>query len=193
MKAKYIRLFLNIFAALCVILFAFLCYYAWKANLFSSTDALYNFIKPFGIAGPIVFISLQALQVIVPMLPCGISSLAGVVLFGPWYGFWYNYAGICLGSIIAFIIARRFGMPILSLIFSPKSIQKYQKHTGDGSHFTKFFIIAIVAPIFPDDFLCYLAGTTPMSFTKYAAIILLGKPFTIAAYSLGWGWLERFL
>lgn len=37
----------------------------------------------------------------------------------------------------------------------------------------------------PDDFLCYLAGTTDMTWRRYTAIILLGKPFAIALYSLG--------
>ena len=37
----------------------------------------------------------------------------------------------------------------------------------------------------PDDFLCYLAGTTEMTWRRYVTIILLGKPFAIGLYSLG--------
>ena len=37
----------------------------------------------------------------------------------------------------------------------------------------------------PDDFLCYLAGTTSMTWRRFTAIILLGKPLSIALYSLG--------
>ena len=37
----------------------------------------------------------------------------------------------------------------------------------------------------PDDFLCYLAGTTSMTWRRFTTIILLGKPLSIALYSLG--------
>ena len=37
----------------------------------------------------------------------------------------------------------------------------------------------------PDDYLCFLAGTTKISWRLYTAIILLCKPFSIALYSLG--------
>ena len=36
-----------------------------------------------------------------------------------------------------------------------------------------------------DDFLCYLAGTTKMTWKQFTAVIVLGKPFSIALYSLG--------
>ena len=34
-------------------------------------------------------------------------------------------------------------------------------------------------------FLCYLAGTTKMTWKQFTAVIVLGKPFSIALYSLG--------
>ena len=33
------------------------------------------------------------------ILPGGLGCLAGVILFGVWKGFWYNYIGICAGSM----------------------------------------------------------------------------------------------
>ena len=35
-----------------------------------------------------------------------VPAFAGVLLFGPWLGFVYNYVGICLGSIAAFLLAK---------------------------------------------------------------------------------------
>jgi uncharacterized membrane protein YdjX (TVP38/TMEM64 family) len=111
--------------------------------------------------------------------------LGGVLLFGPWTGFFYNYIGICAGSIVAFFIARNFGKPVLYSIFNEKTITKYEAWTGNESKFAKWFAIAIFLPVAPDDFLCYLAGTTQMSWKRFTAIILLGKPAAIALYSLG--------
>jgi uncharacterized membrane protein YdjX (TVP38/TMEM64 family) len=162
-----------------------LCIYGWKAGIFSSQDKLRNFIAGFGIAGAIVFVTFQAVQVVGPMLPGGIGCLAGVLLFGAWKGFFYNYIGICIGSVLAFLVAKYYGKPLLQCLFSEKLITKYEKWSSEKGRFAKMFAIAIFLPVAPDDFLCYLAGTTEMTLTKFTAIILLGKPFAIALYSMG--------
>lgn len=159
--------------------------YAYNRQLFTSQAALQAYITGFGITGALVFMLFQAVQVVLPILPGGLGCLGGVLLFGPWKGLAYNYIGICVGSIAAFFIAKNFGKPIMYSLFNAKTITKYEKWTGSDSKFTKLFAAAIFLPVAPDDFLCYLAGTTQMGWKKFAAIILLGKPFSIALYSLG--------
>ncbi len=168
-----------------VILFIFsiLFYFAYKAKLFTSIDDLQNFLNSFGILSFPLFILLQALQVVIPILPGGLGLLGGVILFGSFNGFILNYIGICIGSIIAFLIARNIDYNYLSLLFSQKLIDKYTKKLNDN--FDKFFTIAIFLPIAPDDFLCYLAGTTKMKLHKFVTIILLGKPIAIFLYTYG--------
>ncbi len=56
---------------------------------------------------------------------------------------------------------------------------------AERDRFARFFAAAIFLPVAPDDFLCYLAGTTDMSWRRYMCILLLGKPFAIALYSMG--------
>ena len=129
--------------------------------------------------------SAQALRVVVPVLPGGIGCLAGVLIFGPVWGFVYNYVGICIGSLAAFAVARNCGKPLLTMLFSEKTIAKYSRWAEERNRFARLFALAIFLPVAPDDFLCYLAGTTEMSWRQYTAIILLGKPFAIALYSLG--------
>ena len=122
---------------------------------------------------------------VVPILPGGLGCLAGVLLFGPLWGFVYNYVGICIGSLAAFGVARNCGKPLLALLFSERTISKYGRWADEKDRFARLFALAIFLPVAPDDFLCYLAGTTDMSWRRYTAIILLGKPFAIALYSLG--------
>ncbi len=178
----------TIFKTISVIGFLFsavLCIYGWHTGIFTSQDKLQTFIAGFGLAGAAVFMLLQAVQVVIPILPGGIGCLGGVLLFGAWKGFLYNYIGICIGSILAFQIAKYCGKSILSYIFSEKLIRKYGKWTSEKERFERLFAIAIFFPVAPDDFLCYLAGTSEMSIQKFTVIILLGKPFAIALYSLG--------
>ncbi|MGN1381287.1 MAG: TVP38/TMEM64 family protein, partial [Eubacterium sp.] len=110
----------------------------------------------------------------------------GVILFGAWKGFLYNYIGICIGSAAAFMIAKNCGEPVLQAVFGDKFGKKYHRWMHlKYQKFRKMFWIGIFAPVAPDDFLCYLAGTTEMSFTEFIICILLGKPLAIALYSLG--------
>lgn len=167
--------------ALCVLA----ALWGWQTGVLTSQERMEALVASCGAAGALLFVVFQAVQVVVPILPGGLGCLVGVLLFGPVQGFVYNYVGICIGSLIAFAVARNCGKPLLSLLFSEKTIQKYGRWAEEKDRFARLFALAIFLPVAPDDFLCYLAGTTDMSWRRYTAIILLGKPFAIALYSLG--------
>jgi uncharacterized membrane protein YdjX (TVP38/TMEM64 family) len=181
---KTIKLATNIAMAFLALVTIIFVGYGLHAHLFTSESALESFLAKFGILAFVIFIIFQAIQVIFPIIPGGLGLLAGVVIFGPWIGFLYNYIGICVGSIAAFLIARHYGTPIILALFSEKMQKKYMKW-AESKTFPRFFAIAIFLPVAPDDFLCYLAGTTNMTLTRFTIIILLGKPMAIAAYSYG--------
>ncbi len=168
-----------------LILSVLLCIWGWRTGLFSDQGRMQDFIAGFGSLGMLVFIVFQAVQVVVPVIPGGLSCLAGVLLFGAWKGFLCNYIGICVGSVIAFLIAKQLGRPLMEAVFKKKQIEKYEAWTTENNRFTKLFALAIFLPFAPDDFLCYLAGTTKMKLGSFTGIIIAGKPAAIALYSLG--------
>lgn len=144
-----------------------------------------EFVSQFGSMSVIVIIILQILQVVFPIVPGGIGMVVATLLFGIWWGFIINYISISVGSIIAFLIGRRYGRPLIKRYFSENLINKYEKVLDKQQTFDKVFTWAILLPIAPDDFLCYFAGTTKMSLKKFTTIILLAKPPTTFIYSLG--------
>jgi len=158
--------------------------YGVRSKIFVSADQLQSFLNRFGIFADIIFIFVQAVQVVVPILPGAIGCLAGVIIFGPIRGFIYNYIGICIGSLIAFSLSRRYGMEFVRKISKPSLLQKYASWL-ESDKFDKWFALAIFFPVAPDDFLCYLAGITKISMKKFSVIIFTAKPFAIAAYSMG--------
>ena len=166
--------------AACVVFFI----YGVKNGLFASEEAMAQFLSGLGIFGPLAFVALQVVQVVIPIMPGGISCLVGVLLFGPVWGFVYNYVGICAGSILAFQISRKFGMPVVERVAGNQKIGRYLKWMDSGV-FDSLFAAAIFFPASPDDLLCFLAGVTRMRFRKFLLIIFLGNPLSIALYSLG--------
>ena len=173
-----------------IILLSALCILAYRSGILTDKDKMVSFVSRAGIFGPALFILIQVIQVVIPIFPGGVSCLAGVLLFGSVLGFILNYVGICIGSVILFFIARRYGRPFIERTFSAGLMAKYDRVISENRGFERFFALAIFFPFAPDDFLCALAGTTDMSIFHFALIIILGKPLSILLYSLfletGW-------
>ncbi|MDR0417223.1 MAG: VTT domain-containing protein, partial [Propionibacteriaceae bacterium] len=105
----------------------------------------------------------------------------------------YNFVGIVIGSVINFALARRYGRRFVQTMMSKRAFQKYFSWLDRDSAFDKWFAIAIFLPVAPDDYLCFIAGLTKMSFRRFMTIILLGKPVSIAAYSFSLAIATRWL
>ena len=157
--------------------------YAFNLGLFKDENILINYIKKSNILAPIIFIALQLLQVIIPILPGGLSSFVGVILFGPFLGFIYNYVSLSIGSCIAFYLSKKYGIKLIKKLFKEQIITKYTKYL-ENNNFKKIFLISIILPGFPDDLLCYIAGISNMKFKTFFTIIIIGKPISLLIYSL---------
>ncbi len=168
-------------------------YYGYRKGIFSSIEAFQSFIAGFGVWEALFFILIQIIQVIVPVLPSSIGCVVGIILFGPWTGFLYNYIAICIGSVIDFLLSKRYGSVFVKKIVGKKKFEKYIHVTEGRNNFDKFFTVAIFVPGAPDDFLCYIAGLTNMKLRKFILIILLGKPLSIAIFSLGTSTVLHFI
>lgn len=170
---------LGIFA---VIGFVMICF---EKQVFVSPESFQQYLMQFGIWAPCIFILVQIVQVVFPVIPGGLTCVAGVLCFGPLWGFIYNYVSICIGSCINFLLIRKYGKPLLLQLSSQKTYEKYVSWLEKGQRFDKLFAITIFLPVAPDDFLCMLAGLTKMSFQRFFLIITLCKPASILAYSMG--------
>lgn len=178
-------LYMNLATGFGLLLVGAFIAYGIARGIFRSQESMEAFLKPLGIFAPLLFVTIQAIQVVLPILPGSIGCVVGVLIWGPVGGFALNYIGISIGSILAFLLARKYGQPLVRSIASEKIYNKYIGWLEKGKKFDWCFALAIFFPVAPDDFLCYLAGLTNMKLKKFAAIILLGKPFSIALYSMG--------
>lgn len=158
--------------------------YFINLGVFKDINALRGLVGNSVILGPIIFMLLQILQVVIPIIPGGISSAAGVLIFGPYLGIVYNYVGISIGSVIIFLLGRRYGKPFILSMISDKTYDKYIGWLDNQSRFEKLFALAIFLPVAPDDALCLMAGLTNISVKKFTLIILLAKPLSIFLYSM---------
>lgn len=153
----------------------------------SSVEDFQTLMQRYGVLGPVVLTAIQALQVVLPVLPGYLGCAVGAISYGTAVGFICNYIGISAGSIIAFLLAERYGKPLVTEIFSERQYEKWAKKTENSSSYPAFLFAATLLPLFPDDFLCYFSGLVKMDRKRFIGIIILGKPWCILAYSIVFG------
>lgn len=187
-KTSKLKIFSMILFFLLVVGISIFFIHEYKSGHFKDAKSLDEYISSYGIFAPLILTFFQCIKVLYAIIPGAIGCIAGAGMFGFLGGFLCNYIGICSGSMLAFLLAKRYGMRILSFVFSEKQYARCTKWMAKKHHHYPVFLwIAICFPFSPDDFLCYFSGLTSVSFKKFAVIILTAKPWTILAYSLIFG------
>lgn len=179
------RTAISSFIIMICLAFSAVIFKAYLNGEFDSVETLQAFIAGYGFFAPFILIFIQALQVVVPILPGILGCAVGSVLFGWVGGFWCNYIGISIGSIVAFFLARRYGVEFVKAIFSKERYDKWWVRAGESNSYAWFLFMAILLPLFPDDFFCYFSGLTSMKAKRFILILLVAKPWCILFYSLG--------
>ncbi len=156
----------------------------WASGSFSSTQAMRGYIASFGALAPLVLTLIQALQVVLPVLPGWLGCIVGAALFGSAGGFWCNYIGISAGSIAAYFLARRYGVSLVRQLVPMDRYEKCAAWARTQKSYTLVLFLAILLPLAPDDFLCYYSGLAEMDAKKFVTIILVAKPWCILFYSV---------
>ena len=151
---------------------------------FRSMDSFRAYVESFGIFAPLILVVIQALQVVLPVLPGFLGCIVGAGMFGAAGGFWCNYLGISAGSIIAFLLAKRFGMGLVRQMVPVEKYDSVVNWVNRKKSYTAVLFLAILLPLAPDDFLCYFSGLTGMSTKKFTWIILSANPWCILGYSI---------
>lgn len=166
----------------------------WRAT-FTSTEALRGVLEPLGAWGPVAYVVFQVLQVVVAPIPANAIAFAGGALFGLWPGFLLSSAGLVIGSMIAFGIARVWGRPVVEVLVRPELIDRYL----DGVVNRHFLVLTAIflVPFLPDDVLSFLVGLSSLPAPAFLVLVIVARPpgmFVSTLLGAGiieipwWGW-----
>jgi uncharacterized membrane protein YdjX (TVP38/TMEM64 family) len=144
-------------------------YAAWLTDPF----AVRQWIRGYGPFAPLVFVALQAAQVIVAPIPGQVLGLTSGFLFGTFWGTVYSLAGATIGTVVATGLARRLGRPYVETVFSAEAIAEFDDFTDDEGPLALFLVFLV--PGLPDDVICFLAGLTEMTVTTIVVISVVGR------------------
>jgi uncharacterized membrane protein YdjX (TVP38/TMEM64 family) len=147
--------------------------YQFVIRLFVDKRFLKQTLRQWGTLAPVVFIIIQALQVVIAPIPGDVTGLLGGYLFGEWVGLIYSTVGLTVGSVAAFGVGRWLGRHYVHRLVSQQTWDKMGFIVeAEGSILC--FIIYLV-PGLPKDMACYLFGLSPMPLWLFALLSTLGR------------------
>ena len=130
-------------------------------------------LREWGILAPIVFMLLQALQVIISPIPGEATGFLGGYLFGEWLGLIYSTIGLTFGSVVSFWIGRWLGEHYVRNLVSKETWGRLG-FIVEAEGAILCFIIYLI-PGLPKDIICYLFGISPMPLWVFALVSGLGR------------------
>jgi len=143
-------------------------------RLASKPEDFKSFLLSFGPKSILVFMVIQVMQVVIAAIPGELIQVAGGYIYGSWMGTLYSLLGISVGSIIAFLIARTLGYPILKTFIPKSQIDRFAFFINGSQGELATFILFLI-PGIPKDILTYLAGFTPMKPFNFIIITTMAR------------------
>jgi uncharacterized membrane protein YdjX (TVP38/TMEM64 family) len=138
---------------------------ATGATRYLEQETLRNALEGYGALAPIIYVLIYTIApaLFLPGLPI---TIAGGILFGPFWGVAYSIIGSTAGACLAFLISRYLAREwVEEKLRSPR----WQRLDQDVErHGWKVVLVTRLIPLFPFNLLNYALGLTKIKFLHYA-------------------------
>ncbi|HEY2994366.1 MAG TPA: TVP38/TMEM64 family protein [Methylomirabilota bacterium] len=145
----------------------------FTVRLYQDKYFLRDTVASWGWAAPLVFMAIQALQVIISPIPGEITGPVGGALFGTLWGVIYSTIGLTFGTLFCFWVGRKWGEPLIRPWLSEHHWEK-MNFILEAEGAIICFILYLI-PGFPKDIISYLFGISPMPFWLFAVVSTVGR------------------
>lgn len=142
-------------------------------RLYRDKHFLKTTVEAWGLAAPLIFVAIQALQVIISPIPGEITGPVGGALFGTSWGVVYSTIGLTVGTLACFGMGRKWGEPLVRPWLSDHHWSRLS-FVIEAEGAILCFILYVI-PGFPKDIISYLFGISPMPFWLFAAVSTVGR------------------
>lgn len=137
-----------------------------------------------GVWAPLLFVGMVILQIIVAIIPGEPLEIAAGYAFGAWEGTLLCILGAFLGSVMVFLLVRRFGIRAVEVFFPLEKLQSLRFLQNERRlTFWVFFIFLL--PGTPKDVLCYFVGLTKLPLRSWLVISAVARIPSIITSTIG--------
>lgn len=150
----------------------------------SEPERFRDWVDSHGIWGPIAYMVMVVVQIVIAVIPGEPFEIAAGYAFGAVWGTVLYLAAATAGSVVVFALVRRWGAGVAELFFSREKLQsiRFLRSTPKRD---LIFLIIFMLPGTPKDLLCWFAGLTDMRFGVWLVICSLGRIPAAVASTIG--------
>lgn len=141
---------------------------------FRSLEALNAFLDRYHTTGIFVYLFLQILQILVPVIPGQAMQLAAGYMYILPLALFLTILGIALGTIISFTMSRILGYDAMVLFFGQDRMDEYVVKLNSKRACLVIFLLYLM-PGFPKDFICFAAGVSRIRLIPFLVLSVVGR------------------
>ena len=167
-------------AAVSLLIFVIFCgTVAWFIGrpmiaLIKQPETFRAWVDSHGFFGNIIFVGMMVLQVVIALIPGEPLEMGAGYAFGAIEGTVLCLVGTLLGSVLVFLLVRRFGVKLVEVFFSIEKVQNL-KILKNKKRLNILVFFAFFLPGTPKDLLTYAGGLTKMPLKTFIIITTVAR------------------
>jgi len=176
----------KVFLLLTLIIIGGLCYhYRQYAELLQNPIKFKEYVLSLGWIGLIIYILLQMIQVIVFFIPGEVIQIAIGCAYGTILGTILTTIGISFGSLIIFLLSRKYGRPLVEKLVNEKYLT-YLENVLNCRRKNLIVFLLYFMPGMPKDSIIFVCGISKIELKNFIIYSTLGRlPFIIVSCYYG--------
>lgn len=143
-----------------------------------------SWVYAHGILGKICFIGMTAFQVIIAFVPGEPLEIGAGYAFGAVEGTLLCVIGITLGSMLTFLLVRRFGVRFAEIFFTIEKIKSLKFLQNEKKLGFIIFLIFFL-PGTPKDLITYFIGLTDIKLSHYLLLVSIARLPSVITSTVG--------
>ena len=169
-----------------LILSALVCWYAGRPliQFAKEPERFRAWVDSQGIWGPLLFLGMIVLQIVVAIIPGEPLEIAAGYAFGAVEGTLLCLLGAFAGRLAVFLLVRRFGTKAVELFFPKEKFQSL-RFLQNERRLTFWVFFLFFLPGTPKDLLCYIVGLTRLPLRSWLIISAIAPIPSIVTSTIG--------
>lgn len=173
----------NIIIASSVLVLAIITSVYFQVWQYINPEVLETYLEGFGIWTPIVYCAIYLVAVFIPYAGTTMTIVGGL-LFPPLFGTALVITISSLGSVLPFLVSKKFGRKYIKAKIEKTKYKKYLDHTDKNSFM--YVLYMRLLPLIPYELQNYIIGFVDISITKFIIVTFIGLlPGTFTLIYLG--------
>ena len=153
-------------------------------KLASRPEAFRALVKSHGMWGRAIFVGMMIFQVIIAFVPGEPLEIGAGYAFGAIEGTILCMIGTVVGSMLVFLLVKRFGIRLVEIFFDLEKVRNLKfLHNAKKLNVIVFF--AFFLPGTPKDLLTYAVGLTEMDLKTFLLITSIARLPSVITSTVG--------